>query len=231
VKGIPPVKHLKSTLPMFVTLILVLLCGAASAYAQDAVSGKYEGTGKSAGAADVPLTLELKNDAGKVTGTLSKGQTSIAISEGTVVDGKLSLKFGDGGKEGVLIAKLEGDKITGDWTAGAQKSTVELKKVAVSGGAVSLAGQWDAVADANGQAFPFVLTLKVDGESVTGSSSSQLGEAPIKTGTWKDGHLSIQVEGGSGTVTMSATIVDGKLSGDFDFAGQLSGKWTAVKKN
>jgi len=225
-------KHLKSTLPTrFVTLMLVLLVGVASAVAQDAISGKYEGTGKTAGSADVQLTLELKNDGGKVTGTLSKSQTPVAISEGTLVDGKLTLKFGDGGKDGVLLAKVEGDKITGEWTAGSQKSAVDLKKVVASGGAVSLAGQWDAVADANGQAFPFVLNLKVDGESVTGSSSSQLGEAPIKTGTWKDGRLSIQVEGGSGTVTMTGTIVDGKLSGDFDFAGQLSGKWTAVKKN
>jgi hypothetical protein len=30
---------------------------------------------------------------------------------------------------------------------------------------------------------------------------------------------------------MSATVVEGKLSGDFDYAGQLSGKWVAVRKN
>ena len=215
----------------FVMLMLVLLCGAASAFAQDAVSGKYEGTGKTAGAADVPVLLELKSDGGKVTGTLSKGQTPIAISEGTLVDGKLSLKFGDGGKDGVLLAKIDGDKLTGEWTAGSQKSTVELKRVVASGGVVSLAGQWDAVADANGQSFPFVLNLKVDGESVTGTSTSQLGEAQIKTGSWKDGRLSIVVEGGSGSVTITGTIVDGKLSGDFDYAGQLNGKWSAVKKN
>ena len=94
-----------------------------------------------------------------------------------------------------------------------------------------MSGQWDAVADANGQPFPFLLTLKVDGENVTGNSSSQLGEAPIKTGKWKDGRLSIEVEGGQGTIVMSATVIEGKLSGEFDFAGQLSGKWVAVKKN
>jgi hypothetical protein len=30
---------------------------------------------------------------------------------------------------------------------------------------------------------------------------------------------------------MTAVVVEGKLSGDFDFAGQLQGKWVAVKKN
>jgi hypothetical protein len=229
---ITPVKHVTITFPTrFLTLMFVLMFGAVGAFAQDALSGKYEGTGKAAGAADVTLTLELKNEGGKVTGTLSKGQTKIAISEGSLVDGKLSLKFGEGGKDGVLIAKIEGDKIAGDWTAGSQKSTVELKKVAAVAGTAGLAGQWDAVADANGQAFPFSLTLKVDGENVTGSSSSQLGDSPIKTGSWKDGRLALQIEGSNGTVVLTGAIVEGKLSGDFDFAGQLSGKWTAVKKN
>jgi hypothetical protein len=96
---------------------------------------------------------------------------------------------------------------------------------------VNLNGDWEAVADANGQPFPFLLTLKIEGERVTGGSSSQLGEASIKEGVWKDGKLSFQLEGTNGTITMSATVVEGKLSGEFDYAGQLSGKWVAVRKN
>jgi hypothetical protein len=97
-------------------------------------------------------------------------------------------------------------------------------------GPVNLSGEWDAVADANGQPFPFLLVLKVEGENVTGSSSSQLGDATIKTGTWKDGKLVLQVEGQNGVISLNATVVEGKLSGEFDYAGQLQGKWTAVKK-
>jgi hypothetical protein len=75
-----------------------------------------------------------------------------------------------------------------------------------------------------------MLVLKVDGETVTGSSSSQLGEATVKQGTWKDGNLSIQLEGTNGTITLTAKVVEGKLSGEYDYAGQLSGKWVAVRK-
>ena len=82
-----------------------------------------------------------------------------------------------------------------------------------------------------GSRFRFLLTLKVDGEKVTGSSSSQLGDSNINSGTWKEGKLYFQLEGSNGVITMSATVVDGKLSGEFDFAGQLQGKWVAVKKN
>jgi hypothetical protein len=94
-----------------------------------------------------------------------------------------------------------------------------------------LEGDWDGVADANGQPFPFALTLKVDGETVTGTSSSQLGDAVVKSGTWKDGKLSFQLEGQNGIITLTGTVVEGKLSGEFDYAGQLSGRWVAVKKN
>jgi hypothetical protein len=96
---------------------------------------------------------------------------------------------------------------------------------------VNLNGEWDAVADAQGQNFPFLLTLKIDGENVTGGSRSQLGEATIKTGSFKDGKLAFELEGQNGTITMSATVVEGKLAGQFDYAGQLQGKWVAVKKN
>ena len=121
--------------------------------------------------------------------------------------------------------------MTGEWSSGEKKKTVELKRVVESSAAVNLNGQWDGVADADGQPFPFVLTIKIDGEKVTGSSSSQLGEAQISSGSWKDGKLNFQLEGGSGVITMSATVIDGKLSGDFDYAGQAQGKWVAVKKN
>ncbi|HKE58270.1 MAG TPA: hypothetical protein VKB46_16270 [Pyrinomonadaceae bacterium] len=209
--------------------------GNGAATAKDTLSGKYEGTATRANGQSLPVVMELKNDAGKVSGRATSGQNVAEISEGTLADGKLSLKFQ--GQNGVLTAKVEGDKITGEWGAGPQKQTVDLKKVAVAAAAadpaaapVELAGEWDAVADAQGQPFPFTLVLKIEGEKVTGSSTSQLGESTISNGTWKDGQLNFQLDSQNGTVVMSATVVEGKLSGAFDFAGQMQGKWVAVKK-
>jgi hypothetical protein len=222
-------------------LVLTFLLGASIALAQstDTLSGKYEGKAKTAGAADEQISLELKNEGGKISGRLLKGQTAIDISEGALAESKLSLKLGAAAKDGAISAVVEGDKITGEWVSGAQKRSVELKKVpavipaaAAPAAPVNLSGQWEAVADANGQPVPFLLTLKVDGENVTGGSSSQLGEATIKQGgSWKEGRLAIQLEGASGLISLNATVVDGKLSGEFDYAGQMQGKWVAVKKN
>lgn len=227
------------TIRTFSLFLLTFVLGASVALAQDTLSGKYEGTVKTAGAADEKVSLELKNDGGKVTGRLMKGETAVDISEGTLAASKLSLKLG---AAGTVSAVVEGDKITGDWAAGATKGTIELKKVTAAASAAApaaapadtnfnLNGEWDGVADAQGQPFPFVLTLKVDGQTVTGSSSSQLGESVLKNGSWKDGKLVFELEGQNGVISMSAVVIEGKLSGEFDFAGQLQGKWVAVKKN
>jgi hypothetical protein len=235
------ISRLRSRAGLFV---LTFLLGAPVALAQgmpaavDTLSGKYEGTAKTAGAADEKISLELKNDAGKVSGRLLKGETAIDISEGSLAESKLSLKLGAAAKDGAISAVVNGDKIMGDWTSGTQKRSVELTKVPAASAAtasaapVNLSGQWDAVADANGQPVPFLLTLKVEGENVTGGSSSQLGEATIKPGgSWKEGRLVIQLEGASGVITLNAAVIDGKLSGEFDYAGQMQGKWVAVRKN
>ena len=217
--------------------VLTVLLGVSAALAQDTVSGTYEGALKNTGGADEKVSLELKNDGGKISGRMKKGDMAMDIAEGSLTESKLSLKL----KDGMINAVVAGDKITGDWASGNKKGTLDLKKVvpasaasaatAAPATAVNLTGQWDAVADAQGQPFPFLLILKIDGENVTGSSSSQLGESTIKNGSWKDGKLMFDLEGQNGTINMSATVVEGKLAGQFDYAGQLQGKWVAVKKN
>ena len=229
-----------------VLLTLAFLLGSVVVFAQDGSSnlaGTYEGMVKRPGAtAEEKVSLELKTDGGKISGRATHGTMTIESSDAKFENGTLTLNFG---KDASFVGKLDGDKLVGNMIHGAsEKVPIELKKVVPAAPAVAapatpaapapafnLNGQWDAVADANGQPFPFLLTLKVDGEAVSGSSSSQLGEATVKNGTWKDGHLSFQLEGNSGTIAMSATVIDGKLSGDFDYSGQLQGKWVAVRKN
>lgn len=218
---------------------LTFLIGSIVAFAQGAnVNGTYEGMVKMPNGAEQKLSLELKSEGAKVTGRAKHGDRTIDITDGKFENGTLTLTFDT--KEHTFVGKVDGDKITGEAGDGAQKIPIELKKVnpaaapataaAPAAAPFNLNGQWDAVADANGQPFPFLLTIKVEGETVTGGSSSQLGEATLK-GTWKDGKLVFQVEGENGTINMSATVVEGKLSGEFDYAGQLQGKWIAVKKN
>jgi len=209
----------------------------------DQFVGNYKGTAADPAGA-ITLTLEIKTENGKISGRLLAPQKEQPLTSGDVVDGKLTVKTGTGNTAGTLVLQQRDKKLVGEWKVDGKTRQVELervpaekepaaaevKKVTEPSSAEVLTGVWDAAADAQGQAFPFTLTLKVEGEKVTGSSSSQLGESTISSGTWKDGKLAVVLDGTAGQVALIATLVDGKLSGDYDFAGQLQGKWVAAKK-
>jgi hypothetical protein len=239
------VKH-KTNLLM---LTLTFLVGSIVAFAQATPpTGTYEAMVKIPNRGEEKVTLELKNEAGKITGRVTHGPKTADSTEAKLETGTLTLNFGEGR---IIVAKVDGDKLIGEATDGTEKIPVEFKKVTPAAAAApatpsapsapsaaapaaapfKLDGNWDGVADANGQPFPFALTLKVEGDTVTGTSTSQIGDSIVKSGTWKDGKLSFQLEGQNGIITLSATVIDGKLSGEFDYAGQLSGRWVAVKKD
>lgn len=217
-----------------VTVLAFCLLGSFAAFGQpqqlttEQFAGNYKGTAKMA-SGEMDLTLEIKSTSGKVTGRAVTSNSEYQISSGEIVGGKLLLKLGTGPEAASLTLEKKEEKLTGDWIRGSEKGTAEFRKVEAPS-SDTLSGEWEAVADAQGEAFPFTLSLKLEGEKVTGSSNSQLGPAPISSGNWKNGKLTIVLEGGSGQIALIATMVDGKLSGDYDFAGQMSGKWVAMKK-
>lgn len=235
---------MKNRIERFGLLTLTFLLGSLVAFAQGDLSGTYEGMVKMPNGPEAKVALELKSEGGKITGRAIHGPKTVDITDAKLENGTLTITFDQDHK---FVAKVDGDKLVGDLVEGTQKVPIELKKVvpaaaaapatapatppAGAPAAVNLNGQWDAVADANGQPFPFLLVLKIEGENVTGSSSSQLGDSTVKSGSWKEGKLVFQLEGQNGTISMSATVVDGKLTGEFDYAGQLQGRWVAVRKN
>lgn len=186
------------------------------------LTGKYEGTAKGPDG-DVRLTMDLLADAGTFSGSVTAPQGVHKVAKGQLALGILTLEFEDKAK---LTLRQKNDLLVGELLVGGKTASVELKRVVKD----ELSGVWDASADAQGQAVPFTLTLKLEGDKVTGGSSSQLGDSTISSGTWKDGKLAVVLDGANGQVALIATIVEGKLVGDFDYAGQMQGKWIAIKK-
>ena len=215
------------SLLLAITSLLLVIASSVAAQPQqqptlDQFVGNYKGTAKMA-SGEAEVTLEIKNVDGKVSGHAISANNDYQIASGEIAGGKLVLKFSDAAS---LTLTRKDDVLTGDWIRGAQKGTVELKKFDPNA-KDEISGEWDAVADAQGQAIPFTLSLKLDGDKVTGSSDSQLGHANIVSGSWKDGKFSVMLDG---NVARVATMIAGKLSGDYDYNGQGSGKWVAVRK-
>lgn len=186
-------------------------------------AGEYQGVAKTA-TGDVRITLQLGDEAGRFSGHLVTPQGQFEIVKGQMADGLLSLDLDAKGSAAKLSVRQREDKLVGEWSRAGQTEPVELKKID------EFSGDWEAVANVDGQNYPFTLSLKIDGDKITGSSASELGNSTISKGNLKDGKLSFQLDGGAGTIFMLATLQDGNLVGDFDFNGQLQGRWVAVRR-
>ena len=241
----------KITSLLVVALLLSASAVAATrgAQAKPDISGKYEGIAKGAGIGEVPLSAEIKNDNGKISGKLDIPQGTANITSGTFVDGKLSMKVDAAGTELTINGTFKDDKITGDWALEGQTGTFELKKTVAAAAATPppaaatppaatkpaaggdpVTGDWDATADVGGSSMPFTMKLKLEGDKVTGATESAQGSLPISKGSFVADKLSITLDTPNGAIVLSGIIKDGKLTGDFDFAGQMAGKWEAKKK-
>ena len=205
---------------------LLLLVSFAAAQPQTSWAGKYEGVVKTE-SGEQKVTLDLLEDAGKYSGTLMTAKGAFKILKGQMADGTLTLEVEKpGGTSGSMSFRRNGEVLTASFTEAGKDHTIDFRKPVAD----EISGEWEAVADAQGQPFPFTLTMKLEGDKVTGSSSSQLGNVQFSQGTWKDGKLSLLMDGGSGQIALVAQMIEGKLSGEYDFAGQSSGRWVAVKK-
>lgn len=236
-------------------LIVALLVSASAmaatlgAQAKPDIAGKYEGLAKGAGIGEVPLTAEIKNDNGKISGKLDIPQGAANITSGSFVDGKLSMKVDAAGTELTINGTFKDDKIVGDWALEGQTGTFELKKIGAAAatttppaatstppaakpaaGGDPVTGEWEGAADAGGTSIPFTMKLKLEGDKVTGSTESTQGPAAISKGSFVGDKISITLDTPGGAIVLSGILKDGKITGDFDFAGQAQGKWEAKKK-
>src|ERR1043165_2307920 len=204
----------------------LMIASSVSAQPQPAsFAGKYEGAARDS-SGDVKVTLDLKDDAGKFSGTVVTSRGTFTVTKGQIVENALTLDMAGttsaDGVTGKMTLRRKEDALVGELSIG-KPMPVELRKAAAD----EISGEWDAVADAQGQAIPFTLSLKLDGDKITGFSDSQLGHANVVSGSWKDGKFSVVLDG---NVALVATMVEGKLSGEYDYNGQGSGKWVAVRK-
>ncbi len=249
--------QLKKIMPMLIIALLVVASSAisAAAFVQDkVVSGRYKGIAKSEAMGDLPITVNLINTSGKLSGAIETAQGAAAITGGTIDEatGAVKMTFDAGGTEGTVVATFKDGVITGKWDLGGMGGPIELKKdgaaaatpaptpapstpapstPAPAGGATaSLAGDFECSADVMGQAMPFTLKLKQEGDKITGESTSDQGTTAIANGKVVGNKLSFSIETPNGIVSFTSEFKDGKLVGKYDFAGQMTGDWSGKKK-
>jgi hypothetical protein len=101
--------------------------------------------------------------------------------------------------------------------------------------AADVAGTWALTIESPNGPLDVTLTLKQDGDKLTGIVSSQMGEAPI-TGTVKDSAveftMNFDANGAAMVLLYKGKIdTDGKIAGTIDLGGQGEMKFSGAKKS
>lgn len=99
--------------------------------------------------------------------------------------------------------------------------------------AVDVSGAWDATLESPQGPFQVVTTFKQEGEKVTGTQASPMGEAPLEgtvTGNELKFTITIDMQGQQAVITFTAKVEGDSMTGTFDFAGMGTAAWTAKKK-
>jgi len=200
----------------------------------------------------IPATLKLQKSGDKITGTISSDQGESPV-EAQVKDKALTVWFnynangqaipiemtgtidGDAAK-GTMTA---GGSPAGDWTATRAKDAKDAKeppKAAAASGNASLTGDWSVSLQLDTITATPSLSLKQDGDKLTGEYVSQMyGKAPV-SGTVKGTEVaftvSLTVEGNTVTAVYTGVVqADGSLKGSVDIGGgAMAGTFSAVKK-
>ncbi len=234
-----------------------LFCAvAALAYAQASanVGGEWDMTINSPqGSNKVLLKLKLEGD--KLSGTVKNARgeaplTSAAI-KGDEVTLVMTIQFQGGDMVITYTGKVEKDSMKGDadfgglaqgdWSAvrhvetAAPATSAAPATPAAPAAPVNLTGVWNfTVESPNGTGTP-VITLKQEGENLTGTYKGQLGEAPL-TGTVKGSDATfkfkVNVQGQELEITFNG-MIDGKdsMKGKAQFGGFGEVTWKASRKN
>lgn len=236
--------------PFFSALftLLFILTSATVSFAQS-LSGTWEATITSPQGAG-KSQLSLKQEGETLSGMIKSEAGEVPI-KGTIKghDVKLmfSVKFQDNDLPITLSGKLDGEALKGaadfggfaegEWSAvrsggSAAAATAPAKPAAASSAALS--GDWDIILNASGNEVPGKASLKQEGETVSGTIKTQLGEVPVK-GTLKGADVqlkfTVNYQGTDVPITLTGKLDGGAVKGAADFGGMAQGDWTGKKGN
>jgi hypothetical protein len=204
----------------------------------------------------IPGYIRLKKDGEKIVGTVGS-QMGESPAEAEVKGKDVSIWFtfqsGNGPIDITMTGKVDGDRIAGglsagsqaigDWTATRTKDTKDAKDPKDPKDAkdpatakIDLTGAWNVSVELPNMTATPTITLKQDGEKLTGEYvSAQYGKFPI-TGTVKGADVNFSftmgIEGSSLEVAYAATVDKdgGAMKGTVAYGEMMSGTFTATKK-
>ena len=226
------------------TLCVVFTKPAQNDQQSNQFSGEWEGKFQVNGTT-TPFTLELKVDGNKVSGRAASNHTGPGvITNGSLENGKLQFRLEFKSHEAIeMTAALRDERLVGEfrtegfvanWEAtrkGQTAKQLESSNAAAVKGTDSISGPWEASLTTQGTTVPLSFDLKVAGQQITGTTSSEhLGECAIENGSWVDNKLQFAFTAHGIAIKLIGSLKDGRLVGEFNASNGMQGQWEANRK-
>ena len=230
-------------------VVCVLAVGVvAPAQAQDA-SGKWEATFYTQ-QGPLPATVVLKKDGEKLTGTVTSQQGELVVAgtqKGSDIALSATLDMGNGPVTISISGKQDGDSMTGSVDFGGQgQADWGAKRAAAAGSAgqapasgtdakaVDLTGTWALELKTPGGGGTPTVTLKQEGQKLTGQYTSQMvGEAPV-TGSVKGSDFTFEfnasIQGTTIAIVYTGTVDGSTMKGTVKLGDLGEGTFTGKRK-
>ena len=237
-----------NTLALTLALAAPAVAQTATTTAAADVIGTWNVTVNTAQGQTIPSVIKLQKDGDKIVGTLSSEMGEAPVT--AEVKGKtLSIYFNFQGQNGPMSIEMTGTvdgdsakgtmgvggQTGGDWTATRAKAASAPAKDTPAAAKTDLTGTYSVTIELPNMTATPTMTLKQDGEKLTGDYvSAQYGKFPL-TGTVKADDVTftfaMNVEGNGLNVTYTGKAdKDGAIKGSVAYGDMMSGTFTATKK-
>ena len=146
-------------------LFALTLSLSLSAFAAD-VAGKWNAVAKDPSGTEIKAELSLKQEGGKLTGTMGGPEGTIQLEDVEFKGNVLTYKLDYGGTPVTVKMTLDGDKLSGNYTTdGGDSGPIEagriVEKASAAAATSPIAGDWKvSTAGPDGSPITLVLTLK-----------------------------------------------------------------------
>jgi hypothetical protein len=198
--------------------LLLAFTFSLSAFAAD-VAGKWNAVAKDPSGTEIKAELILKQDGGKLTGTMGGPEGSIQLESVEFKDNVLTYKLDYGGTPASVKMTLNGDKLKGSYTTdGGDSGPIEAERVVEKAAAAAspVVGDWKvSTTGPDGSPLKLVLTLKQEegtwsGQIVIEDFGMTVPLTDIKV---DGGSFTCNVPTDNGTYAVAAKVADEKLEG------------------
>ncbi|MFB3826826.1 MAG: hypothetical protein ACE15B_08655 [Bryobacteraceae bacterium] len=196
-------------------LFAVLL--AAGAYAAD-VAGKWNVTASSPSGREYKLELEIRNNDGKLTGSMTSSQGSVDLQDMQIKGDELTYKIPVG--EGGYLIKLTvaGDSMKGSYTTpdGTTGPVAAVRAASAAAAPAGVTGKWRMIAKAStGKQYDVTLDIAASEGKLSGTLTAPEGAVPLTEPKLEGDQFSFRVVTDDGTYAIKATLAGGSMKGSY----------------